>query len=124
MASDGGNEKLRFPWGNQPERWIDWALRERTRAPVASFAGNASRAGVLDLAGGVWEWTQDAFRPYPGFEPQAYRGYSQPWFDDRHRVARGGCYVTQPELARSTFRNWYLPEMRRPFLGLRLARDA
>jgi gamma-glutamyl hercynylcysteine S-oxide synthase len=76
-----------------------------------------------DRPGSVWEWVADAFGPYPGFRPQAYAGYSQPWFDGRHRVLRGGCFLSQREIARSTFRNWYLPEMRQVPSGLRLARD-
>lgn len=124
VASHSGGEKRRYAWGNQPLPLCDWALTKRTRAPVGSFLEGASETGILHLTGGVWEWTADCFAPYSGFEPQAYAGYSQPWFDGRHRVARGGSYVTAPALARSTFRNWYLPEMRRPFLGVRLARDA
>jgi formylglycine-generating enzyme required for sulfatase activity len=90
----------------------------------AEWEWAASRAPDLHfMLGGVWQWTSDAFRPYPGFRPQAYRAYSSPWFDGRHRVARGGAFTTEPELARVTFRNWYLPHMRRAFLGLRLARD-
>jgi iron(II)-dependent oxidoreductase len=72
--------------------------------------------------GSVWQWTSSLFRPYPGFRAQPYRGYSEPWFDDRHRVARGGSFLTEPEIARPTFRNWYLPEIRQVPLGLRLAR--
>jgi iron(II)-dependent oxidoreductase len=124
VASLGEGEKLRYPWGHLPHENVAWALSQTTRASVGSFPDNCSGAGVLDLVGGVWEWTEDVFLPYPGFRAQAYAGYSQPWFDGKHRVARGGSYVTQPELARSTFRNWYLPEMRRPFLGLRLARSS
>jgi iron(II)-dependent oxidoreductase len=124
VASDGVGEKLRFPWGNLAHEHVDWALNRCVRSAVGSFPQNASRSGVLDLVGGVWEWTEEVFGPYPGFTAQAYAGYSEPWFDGKHRVARGGSYVTEPELGRSTFRNWYPPEMRLPFLGLRLARGA
>ena len=91
-------------------------------------ASSAPRAGQLAelslMSGAVWQWTSDVFEPYPGFEPQAYQGYSLPWFDGRHRVARGGAFTTEPEIARVTFRNWYLPHVRRAFLGVRLAKDA
>lgn len=78
---------------------------------------------VRGMCQGVWEWTASSFHPYPGFRAQSYRGYSEPWFDGDHRVARGGAFLTEPELARRTFRNWYLPHMRRAFLGVRLARN-
>jgi len=91
----------------------------------AEWEWAASSAPELTLmSGSVWQWTSDVFAPYPGFEPQAYRGYSAPWFDGCHRVVRGGAFITEPEIARVTFRNWYLPHMRRAFLGLRLAKDA
>ncbi len=76
-----------------------------------------------DLLGNVWEWTASAFVPYPGFRPHPYRGYSEPYFDGRHRVLRGGSFATDPAIARPTFRNWYVPETRQIFAGLRLAHD-
>jgi len=84
----------------------------------------SSAPELASMSGSVWQWTADVFAPYPGFEPQPYRDYSEPWFDGRHRVARGGAFITAPEVARVTFRNWYLPHMRRAFLGVRLAKDA
>lgn len=91
----------------------------------AEWEWAASSAPDLSLMlGSVWQWTSDVFAPYPGFEPQPYHGYSAPWFDGRHRVARGGAFTTEAEIARVTFRNWYLPQTRRAFLGVRLAKDA
>ncbi|HEU5077275.1 MAG TPA: DinB family protein [Polyangiaceae bacterium] len=83
----------------------------------------SSEPQLTQMFGSVWQWTGDVFAPYPGFEPQPYRDYSAPWFDGQHRVARGGAFVTEAEIARTTFRNWYLPHSRRAFLGLRLAKD-
>lgn len=68
----------------------------------------------------IWEWTADWFLPRPGFRPFPYRGYSEPWFGD-HRVMKGGSFVTDSEIARRGFRNFYSPETRACFVGLRLA---
>lgn len=84
--------------------------------------GDTSPAG--GLAGNVWEWTRSAFVPYPGFRPGPYRGYSEPWFGEKHRVLRGGSHLSHPLMARSAFRNWLEPQIRAYPAGLRLARDA
>jgi ergothioneine biosynthesis protein EgtB len=68
--------------------------------------------------GACWEWTRDAFTPYPGFTPDPYRDYSQPWFGT-HTELRGGGPVTDPLLKRPGFRNFYLPHRRDPFAGFR-----
>lgn len=70
--------------------------------------------------GMVWEWTRDAFLPYPGFSPDPYRDYSQPWFHT-HGELRGAGPVTDPALRRPGFRNFYLPHRRDPFAGFRTA---
>jgi len=67
-----------------------------------------------------WEWTRDAFAPYPGFAPDPYRDYSQPWFHT-HDELRGGGPVTDAQLKRPGFRNFYLPHRRDPFAGFRTA---
>ena len=70
--------------------------------------------------GKVWEWLRDPFVPYPGFSPDPYRDYSQPWFHT-HWELRGGGPVTDPHLRRPGFRNFYLPHRRDPFVGFRTA---
>jgi len=67
-----------------------------------------------------WEWLRDPFAPYPGFSPDPYREYSQPWFHS-HRELRGGGPFTDPHLKRPGFRNFYLPQRRDPFNGFRTA---
>ena len=106
-------------WDDFEVSQLDLSLGRLVRSP----GGGPKVGGLSGLRGSVWEWTEQVFHPYPGFVPQAYAGYSQPWFDGKHRVLRGGSYVTEPGIARKSFRNWYLPEMRRPFLGLRLFKD-
>jgi ergothioneine biosynthesis protein EgtB len=65
-----------------------------------------------------WEWLRDPFAPYPGFAPDPYHDYSQPWFHT-HVELRGGGPVTDPSLKRPGFRNFYLPHRRDPFAGFR-----
>ena len=70
--------------------------------------------------GKAWEWLRDPFAPYPGFAPDSYRDYSQPWFHT-HGELRGGGPVTDASLKRPGFRNFYLPDRRDAFAGFRTA---
>lgn len=87
--------------------------------PIADRGG--SYAGCMCMLGDVWEWTASHFAPYPGFTAFPYREYSQVFFGDEHRVLRGGSWATDPLVARTSFRNWDLPQRRQIFSGVRLA---
>ncbi len=78
----------------------------------------------LDGVGWAWEWTSSDFLAYPGFAAFPYREYSEVFFGDEYKVLRGAAWATHPDVARSSFRNWDLPQRRQIFSGLRCARDA
>lgn len=99
-----------------------YAAWRGARLPSATEWQRASQEQNFQWGHG-WEWCANAFAPYPGFAPDPYRDYSGPWFHS-HWELRGGGPVTHPLLKRSGFRNFYLPERRDPFAGLRLAWDS
>ena len=70
------------------------------------------------MLGNIWEWTASTFGPYPGFAPDPYKEYSEPWFAT-HKVLRGGSFATSRRLIRNAFRNFYLPERGDIFTGFR-----
>jgi iron(II)-dependent oxidoreductase len=116
----GGADKRRHPWGEDeftPERANLDGLSPGC-ADVAAFSAGDSPFGCRQMLGNVWEWTADAFLPYPGFTPDPYRDYSQPWFGS-HKVLRGGCFATRARLVRNTWRNFYTPDRRDVFAGFR-----
>jgi iron(II)-dependent oxidoreductase len=119
-----GSGKRRHPWGEVPPGPGHAALDGRLAgpAPVGAFAAGDSAGGCRQLVGGVWEWTASAFAPYPGFAPDPYRDYSQPWFHT-HKVLRGGCFATRGRLLRNTWRNFYPPERRDVWAGFRTCRS-
>jgi len=81
----------------------------------------AEKSGTLTGTGQVWEWCHNNFHPYPGFKAFPYDNYSKPWFDNKHFSLRGGSPFTQASIRRSSFRNFYNPDKRHIFSGLRLA---
>lgn len=92
------------------------------RLPTETEWEVAAQLGQLQGTGQVWEWTATWFAPYPGFQSFPYPGYSATYFDQQHRVLKGGSWASRNRVKRPSFRNWYLPETREVFAGLRLAR--
>lgn len=116
-ARNGGTED-RHPWGDEPVA-EDGALDFRHCAPSCAIPeARASRSGLRQMLGGVWEWTASPFAPYPGFAADPYREYSQPWFHT-HFVLRGGSFATRSRLVHNGLRNFYLPERDDVFAGFR-----
>lgn len=77
------------------------------------------RAHPLQWGRSVWEWTATPFAPYAGFSADRYREYSQPWFDGKHRVLRGGSFATLDIMHHADYRNFFLPQRNDVFAGFR-----
>ncbi|MBI4384014.1 MAG: SUMF1/EgtB/PvdO family nonheme iron enzyme [Nitrospinae bacterium] len=127
---ENGNE---YPWGN--EFHADYAnlspKQGSKNAPVkvGSFPQGSTPLGIRDLAGNVWEWTQDNYAPYKG------SSYKTPDYEAGYKVIRGGSasdvghfpgpsyLAVLKKFARGGFRQFLNPDEASLDLGFRCASD-
>jgi ergothioneine biosynthesis protein EgtB len=112
-----------------PVRHISWYEADA----FARWTGNrlpteaeleAGQNEIAEFTGHVWQWTSSAYAPYPGFRaaPGAVGEYNGKFMINQ-MVLRGGSAATPPGHTRPTYRNFFHPEKRWQFTGLRLAQD-
>jgi ergothioneine biosynthesis protein EgtB len=121
-------------------RWVgarlptefEWELATSELKPAGNFLESGHfhprpaelGAGIAQCFGDVWEWAQSSYSPYPGSRPApGALGEYNAKFMCNQIVLRGGSCVTPVSHIRGTYRNFFPPEARWQFSGIRLARD-
>jgi ergothioneine biosynthesis protein EgtB len=92
--------------------------------PVPLKINNGAGGKLHQMFGDVWEWTQSAYLPFPGYKtlPGALGEYNGKFMSGQI-VLRGGSCATSLSHIRKTYRNFFYPHSRWQFMGIRLAED-
>jgi ergothioneine biosynthesis protein EgtB len=103
---------------------IDGNFVESERFHPAALSELPRDGKLAQMFGDVWEWTRSSYSPYPGYraEPGALGEYNGKFMCNQY-VLRGGSCATSRTHIRKSYRNFFQPDKRWQFTGLRLARD-
>lgn len=105
-----GDNKRNYPWGDElPNEYtanVENLVGDTSR--VGSYAEGASPFGVLDMAGNVWEWVADRYRPdyYAKSPAENPPGPNEDEVLNNYRVIRGGSFQEDGVVLRLTNRNF------------------
>jgi ergothioneine biosynthesis protein EgtB len=115
-----------------PVRHVSWYEADAfarwcgARLPTeAEWEAVSADPRLFDMTGRVWQWTASPYVAYPGFRADiGALGEYNGKFMVNQMVLRGGSIATPAGHTRPSYRNFFHPDRRWQFTGLRLAQEA
>ena len=121
----GARLPTEFEWERAAAKiGIEGNFVETERFHPAPLSESPRDGELAQMFGDVWEWTRSSYSHYPGYraEPGALGEYNGKFMCNQY-VLRGGSCATSRTHIRKTYRNFFQPDKRWQFMGIRLARD-
>ena len=111
-----GTDGRTFPWGETYDNtYVVW---DKNTSRGGSIAKPESPYGCYDMAGSVWEWTADWYKPYPGNDVPMEQ------YGEKYKVMRGGSNFNNHSFIRTSHRYYVLPEKIAAYpVGIRCVKD-
>ena len=121
-AARGGKYWDKYPFeyaGSNKLEEVGWYRENSQDETKVVGLKTPNLLGLYDMSGNVWEWCSDWYGSYPSSAKNVIFNPTGPTTGSC-RVFRGGSWYDGARYCRSTARNYYWPEHRNYFVGLRL----
>lgn len=126
FAARSGGEAVKYPWGDLTAICLRAVMADGGAgcgaghtASVCSKPKGHTEQGLCDMAGNVWEWTEDGWSKDLEHTPEDGKAREP---DDNKRVIRGGSWGNALRELRTIQRSGKDQHQPSPYVGFRLAR--